>query len=285
VALGERLFGDVRLSGQNTMTCATCHQLTRGGADGRPQALGADGTPLPRNTPTVFNVGFNFVYHWDGSATTLEEQAEQVLLNPAVMHTTWPEVLGKLQVDPSITAAFKAAYADGLTPANLLNALADYERSLITPNARIDQYLRGQQQALSAEEVRGYELFKAYGCVACHQGQNVGGNLFQKFGIFPDTMSPPRAVAVDDPGRFRITGLGRDRGVFRVPSLRNVELTAPYFHDGRARTLDDAVDTMARVQLGRTLSSEEISLIVQFLHTLTGDHRGRSLGGHAGEDQ
>ncbi len=283
VALGARLFQDVRLSGQNTVACTTCHQLARGGADGVPHALSADGTPLPRNTPTVFNVAFNIAYNWDGGAPTLEEQAERVLLNPAVMNTTWLELLAKLRADSDYAAAFRAAYADGLTPANISDALATYERSLITPNARLDQYLRGQYQALSAEEERGYQLFKAYGCVACHQGMNIGGNLFQKFGIFPDMVGPVRPDAEADPGRFRVTGVARDRGVFRVPSLRNVALTAPYFHDGRASTLDEAVDTMARVQLGRRLSREEIGLIVQFLHTLTGDYRGRSLADAAGE--
>jgi cytochrome c peroxidase len=151
-ALGEQLFQDVRLSGQNTVACVTCHQLALGGANGHPQALSANGTPLLRNTPTVFNVAFNFSYHWDGAVPTLEAQAERVLLNPAVMHTTWPEVLGKLRADPNYTAPFKAAYSDGLTPANILDALATYERSLITPNARLAPYLRGQEQALSAEE-------------------------------------------------------------------------------------------------------------------------------------
>ena len=207
--------------------------------------MSANDTPIPRNTPTVFNVVFNFAYHWDGAVPTLEAQAERVLLNPAVMRTTWPEVLGKLRADPNYSATFKAAYPNGLTPANILGALATYERSLITPNARLDQYLRGQEQALSTEEQRGYQLFKAYGCIACHQGVNTGGNLFQKCGVFPDMVGPVRPGAADDPGCFRVTGLPRDRGVFRVPSLRNIALTAPYFHDGRARTLEDAVETMA----------------------------------------
>jgi cytochrome c peroxidase len=283
VALGARLFQDVRLSGQNTMACATCHRLARGGADGQPRALSADGTPLPRNTPTVFNVAFNFAYHWDGALPTLEAQAERVLLNPAVMHTTWPELLAKLRADPAYAATFQAAYPDGLTAANVLDALATYERSLITPNARFDRYLRGEHQALTAAEQRGYQLFKSYGCVACHQGVNVGGNLFQKFGIFPDLVAPVRPGTEADPGRVRLTGVARDRGVFRVASLRNVALTAPYFHDGRASMLEDAVDTMARVQLGRTLTPEEIGLIVQFLHTLTGDYLGSSLADPTGE--
>jgi cytochrome c peroxidase len=283
VALGARLFRDVRLSGRNMMACATCHQLARGGDDKQPLALSANGTPMPRNTPTVFNVAFNFAYHWDGALPTLEAQAERVLLNPEVMHTTWPEVLAKLRADPAYVAAFKDAYPDGLRAANVLDALATYERSLITPNGRFDRYLRGEHQTLTAEEQRGYQLFKSYGCVACHNGLNVGGNLFQKFGIFPDLVSPLRPGTEADPGRFRVTGVSRDHGVFRVPSLRNVALTAPYFHDGRASTLEDAVDTMARVQLGRTLTHEEIGLIVQFLHTLTGEYPGSALVDPTGE--
>jgi cytochrome c peroxidase len=285
VTLGARLFQDVRLSGQNTVACATCHLLEHGGADGTPRAMNLGGTTRSRNTPTVFNVAFNFAYHWDGALPTLEAQAEHVLLSPAVMHTTWPELLGKLRLDPDYTASFKVAYPDGLTPANILDALATYQRSLITPNARLDQYLRGQPQALTAEEQRGYQLFKAYGCVACHQGLNVGGNLYQKFGIFLDKLGSPTPGEPIDPGRARVTGLERDRGVFRVPSLRNVAQTAPYFHDGRASTLEEAVDIMARVQLGRTLAREEIGLIVQFLHTLTGDYQGRSLADLEGEER
>jgi cytochrome c peroxidase len=285
VALGARLFQDVRLSGQNTVACATCHLLEHGGADGRPRAMNLGGASRSRNTPTVFNVAFNFAYHWDGAFPTLEAQAEHVLLSPAVMRTTWPELLGKLSSDPDYTASFKAAYPDGLTPANILDALATYQRSLITPNAPLDQYLRGQPQALTAEEQRGYQLFKAYGCVACHQGLNVGGNLYQKFGIFTEEVGLTTSGEDPDPGRARVTGLKRDRGVFRVPSLRNVAQTAPYFHDGRAATLEEAVDTMARVQLGRTLAREEIGLIVQFLHTLTGDYQGRSLADLEGEER
>jgi cytochrome c peroxidase len=277
VALGARLFQDVRLSGRNTMACATCHQLARGGADGLPQAKTADGTLSRRNVLSIFNVAFNIAYHWDGVAPTLEAQAERVLLSPAVMDTTWPKLLAKLRVDPDYNAAFTAIYPDGLTKVNVLNAIATYERSLITPNARFDAYLRGERQALSAEEAQGYQLFKAYGCVACHQGVNVGGNMFQKFGIFPGMMKPTPPGKEADLGRFLVTGVERDRGVFRVPSLRNVVLTAPYFHDGRAPTLESAVDTMARVQLGRMLSRQEIGLIVQFLHTLIGEYPDRPL--------
>ena len=249
----------------------------QGGADGLPQAMAATGTPLLRNTPTIFNVAFNAAFNWDGGVRTLEAHAERVLLSPALMHTTWPALLGKLRTIPDYQMAFTTLYPGGLTPAHVLDALATYERSLVTPNARFDRYLRNQPEALNAVERRGYDIFKAYGCVACHQGVNVGGSMFQKFGIFqeaPASHDPSRAV---DLGRFLLTQVTRDREVFRVPSLRNVALTAPYFHDGRAPTLEAAVTIMARVQLGRTLSQEDTHAIVQFLHTLTGEYQGRSL--------
>ena len=277
VTLGERLFHDVRLSHDNTHACTSCHPLERGGMDGWPRARAANGTTTLRNTPTIFNVGFNTAFNWDGIAETLESHAELVLLHPNLMHTTWPELLAKLQGDAEYVPRFKAAYAGGLTPANVLDALATFERSLLTPNARFDRYLRGEQQALTAPEQQGYHLFKSYGCVACHQGINIGGNMYQKFGVFAAPGDGDSSTAVVDLGRYEVTKVPRDRGVFRVPSLRNVAVTAPYFHDGRARTLEDAVDTMARVQLGMTLTAEEIGVIVQFLHTLTGEYHGRSV--------
>jgi len=276
VALGARLFADVRLSHDNTRACTTCHPLERGGMDGQPRAVAADGTRHLRNTPTVFNVGLNAVFNWDGSATTLEAHAERVLLHPDLMRTTWPELLAKLQADADYRSGFTTAYPEGLTPATVVDALASYERSLLTPNSRFDRYLRGEHHALTAPEQQGYRLFTAYGCVACHQGVNIGGNMYQKFGIFvePGGDSP---AAVVDLGRYAVTGVPRDRRVFRVPSLRNVAVTAPYFHDGRARTLVDAVDTMAKVQLGITLTPEEIGVLVQFLQALTGEYRGRPV--------
>jgi cytochrome c peroxidase len=193
------------------------------------------------------------------------------------MNNTWPELLGKLRADPDYVATFDALYPEGLSPASVVDALVSFEQSLITPNARFDRYLRGERQALNGEELRGYELFKGYGCASCHQGMNVGGNLFNKFGVFPDPDALPSPCEQVDLGRFSVTQIARDREVFRVPSLRNVALTAPYFHDGRARTLKEAVATMARVQLGRRLRPQEIDLIVEFLHTLTGEYQGRPL--------
>jgi cytochrome c peroxidase len=272
VALGERLFHDVRLSREDRRACATCHPLERGGMDGRPRPISADGALQLRNTPTIFNVGLSAFLNWDGIATSLEAHAEMVLLNPSLMNTTWPELLAKLRSDDYYVGRFKALYQDGLTPRSVLDALATFERSLHTPNSPFDRHLRGEPDALTAGERRGYQLFKSYGCITCHQGMNIGGNIFQRFGIFGGALDPDA-----DQGRYQLTRIPRDRGVFRVPSLRNVAATAPYFHDGRARTLEDAVDTMARVQLGRTLAQDEVGLIARFLHTLTGEYRGRPV--------
>lgn len=274
VSLGERLFHDDRLSGDDTRSCAACHPLEKGAMDGRIRGIAIDGRPRLRNTPTLFNVGLNTSFNWDGATSTLEAHAERLLLNPDVMSSTWPALLAKLRADPGYRAAFSAAYPEGITQASLLNALATFQRSLVTPNARFDRFLRGETQALSAEERQGYELFKSYGCIACHQGVNIGGNLFQKFGVFQDPDAQDRSKTDVDLGRYAVTKVDRDRGVFRVPSLRNVALSAPYFHDGRMPTLEGAVDTMARVQLGRALTGQEVSAIVRFLHTLTGEYRG-----------
>ncbi len=275
-ALGERLFHDRRLSHDNNRSCSSCHALHASGAQHTPRAIAANGKSLLRNTPTVFNAVFNLFCNWDGTAKTLRTHAEKVLLSPNVMNTSWPEVLAKLRADPDYVAAFRTTYKQDIDRVNVLDAIASFEQSLITPNSRFDQYLQGKRDALTEAEQNGYQLFKSYGCVACHQGVNVGGNLFQKFGVF----QPPQArrgADAGDLGRFQVTKRSRDREVFRVPSLRNVATTAPYFHDGRAATLEAAVETMAKVQLGRQLSAHEIGLLVQFLNTLTGEWRGKSV--------
>lgn len=277
VRLGERLFHEVRLSHTHRLACATCHRLTASGADGQPRSLGSDGNPLDYNTPTVFNVALNFRFNWRGTFRTLEEQTAALLLNPRVMAAGWPELLATLRDDPVYREAFAASYPAGLEPAAVLDALVTFERSLLTPDARFDQYLRGRPEATTAEEQRGYQLFKSHGCVACHQGANVGGNLLQQLGIFQN-YSPHRAGATATaPGRATLPSDARDRWMFRVSSLRNVAVTAPYFHDGGVPTLERAVAVMARTQLGRTLPDAEIDLIVRFLQTLTGEYQGRPL--------
>lgn len=273
--LGERLFHDPRLSHDNQHSCASCHPLDQGGMDGWSRASALDGHSNLRNTPTIFNVGLNFWFNWDGGTHTLEAHADQLLRNPAVMNTTWLELHDKLAREAYYISAFHAAYADGLTWRNVIAALASFERSLTTPQSRFDSYLRGERKALTADEQQGYRLFKTYGCVACHQGVNIGGNMFAKFGVFQSPNASSEEAS--DRGRADVTQRPQDVQVFRVPSLRNVAVTAPYFHDGRAPTLAIAVETMARVQLGKTLMPEEIDRIVQFLRTLTGEYRGAPI--------
>jgi cytochrome c peroxidase len=275
VALGRKLFDDVRLSHDNRLACATCHRLDAGGDDGEVRSSGADGRLLDVNTPTVFNATINFRLNWRGDFRSVEEQNEAVLLNARIMNTTWAELLAKLRADGDYARDFAALYGS-LAPAHVLDALATFQRSLLTPNSRFDRRLRGDQHAISPEEERGYQLFKSYGCIACHQGTNFGGNLFQRFGIFHDPFAGGESSSVDL-GRFSLTGEEGDKRVFRVPSLRNVAVTAPYFHNGHTRSLEEAVEIMARSQLGRELPGEEVARIVQFLHTLTGEYQGRPL--------
>lgn len=279
IELGRELFEDVRLSHDDGFACASCHRLDAGGDDGRVYALGADGRPLDFNTPTVFNTANNFRLNWRGNFRSLEEQNEFVLLNPRIMNTTWQELLAKLQGEPRYAAAFVSLYGGAPTPARVLDALATFQRSLVTPNARFDRWLGGETTAMSEDEQRGYRLFKSYGCIACHQGANLGGNLFQRIGIFHDPFARPDLSDAAALGRFTITGLERDKRVFRVPSLRNVAVTAPYFHNGYTFSLAEAVEIMGRSQLGRELPKSDVDAIVMFLKTLTGDYRGRSLAG------
>jgi len=273
VALGAQLFRDTRVSRGDVVSCATCHPLEHAGVDGRARAVGLGSANCLRNTPTVFNVRFNLYLNWDGAHESLTTHTEAVLLNPALMNMTWPDLMAKLTQWSFYVGDFRAAYPDGITRANVLDALVQFERSLITPNARFDRYLRGQRDALTADEQRGYQLFKSNGCVACHQGVNIGGNLLQRFGVFakPDPLHP--SCGGPDPGRIRITKDPLDQDVFRVPSLRNVAVTGPYFHDGRAVTLEEAVRLMGRAQLGRDLPAEDVRLIVAFLKTLTGEFK------------
>jgi cytochrome c peroxidase len=281
VRLGEKLFHDVRLSRGDVMACASCHRLAEGGDDNLARSPGIHGKLLDFNTPTVFNAALSFRLNWRGNFRSLEQQIEAVLYDPDLMNTSWEELLPKLRADASYREAFVATYGSGPEPAHVLDALATFERSLITPDAPFDRYLRGERDALEPHAERGYELFKVYGCTACHQGVNVGANLFQKFGIFYDPFAGADAVSQADLGRFAVTGKAADRHVFRVPSLRNVALTAPYFHDGSVASLEEAVESMARSQLGRSLSAQEIDLIVAFLRTLTGAYRGRPLAAAA----
>jgi cytochrome c peroxidase len=271
VRLGQLLFHDPRLSHDNTVSCASCHNLRSGGADNHPKAIGIGGAVGEINTLTVFNSGHNFVLFWDGRATNLAEQLDGPIHNKKEMASSWPEVAGKLRADPIYRARFQESYNGQISEETIKDALVSFEKALDTPDSRFDLFLRGDVGAITQRELLGYRKFKSYGCIACHQGVNVGGNMYQVLGVARNYFADlQRKETFADQGRYNVTHQESDRHVFRVPSLRNVELTSPYFHDASATTLEEAVSTMARYQLGRTIPDSDIALIVEFLKTLTG---------------
>jgi cytochrome c peroxidase len=255
LTLGERLFADPRLSGDGSRACISCHDIHTNGADANRHDKAPDGSEIFFNTPTVFNAALSFRLGWEGKFRTLEAQVETIVENPQIMGASLEEVLRRLGADPELVRQFEQAYEGGPDRANLLDSIATYERSLLTPGSRFDRWLSGDPEALSAEEQDGYQMFKSLGCISCHQGVNVGGNLFERQGIFHQLVSPPPEIV-------------------RVPSLRNVATTPPYFHDGSAPTLDEAVRRMGNAQLDQTLSDQQIKTIVAFLDTLTGTYSG-----------
>jgi cytochrome c peroxidase len=256
VALGEQLFRDPRLSHDNTLSCASCHDMSTNGASANAQDRGAHGLLLPFNTPTLFNAALNFRLNWEGNVRSLEREAEEGLRT--AMASSAEEALVKISADEVMTQRFRVTYGRAPDVPALLNAIATYERSLLTPGSRFDHWLAGETSAISPEELSGYQLFKSLGCISCHQGVNVGGNLSHRHGIFR-TLGTPEPKLV------------------RVPSLRNVAATAPYFHDGSAATLNEAVRQMGLAQLDRVLTDSQIGSIVAFLRTLTGAYQGRSV--------
>ena len=251
----------------------SCHDLVNGGDDGRRVSVGVEGREGPINAPTVFNAGLSFRQFWDGRARDLEQQIDGPVQAPVELASLWPEVLSKLHAHEDYPARFSALYPDGINRGNVKNALAEFMRSLVTPNGRFDRWLKGEADALSLEEKRGYALFKHYGCASCHQGANVGGNMFQVFGVINDYFKRRGNITEADFGRFNVTGNRADRHAFKVPSLRMAALTAPYLHDGSAETLRDAVDAMFEFQLGREAPDEDKEAIVAFIRTLPGENR------------
>jgi cytochrome c peroxidase len=259
VSLGERLFGEPRLSRDNSRSCSSCHDLGTNGASARRRDTGLDGSELSLNTLTVFNAALSFRFGWEGKIRTLESDTKASLESPRTMGGEISEITKKLDADPEMRGKFIAAYGRAPDDANIVDAIASFERTLVTPDSRFDRWLAGDAAALSAEELDGYRLFKSLGCVSCHQGVNVGGNLFQRHGIFHPLASP-------------------DPQILRVPSLRNVATTPPYFHDGSAPTLEDAVRKMGLAQLNATLTDRQVQAIVAYLQTLTGNYRGTPVG-------
>jgi len=278
ISLGEKLFHDNRLSATDSVSCASCHDLSRGGVDGLANSIGINGGLGDINSPTVFNVALNIAQFWDGRVETLDEQIDGPIHHPKELGTNWPEIIAKLSADSTYQKIFNSLYPEGITEATIKHAIATFEQSLLTVNSPFDRYLQGDLSAISENAIQGYEMFKEYGCVACHQGKNVGGNLYQPFGIMGDYFSDRGLeVTKNDLGRFNVTGLEEDKFVFRVPSLRLAPLTAPYFHDGSAATLKEAVRIMIKYQIGRTASEHDEELIIEFLKSLVGEYKGKRL--------
>lgn len=267
VELGKKLWFDPRLSRSGFISCNSCHNLSTGGADNLKTSIGDKWQKGPINSPTVLNSSLNLAQFWDGRAKDLREQAGGPIANPGEMAFTHDLAVDMLRSIPQYVADFKQVFGtEKLSIDEVTSAIAAFEETLVTPNSRFDKWLKGDKQAINEQELRGYQLFKNSGCVACHNGPNLGGNSFQKMGLI-------EAYKTDNPaeGRFAVTGNDAERFSFKVPTLRNVELTYPYFHDGAADTLSQAVDTMGRIQLGKTFTPSENKDIVAFLKTLTGD--------------
>ena len=267
VELGKKLYFDPRLSKSGFISCNSCHNLSMGGSDNLATSIGHNWQKGPINAPTVLNSAMNVAQFWDGRAATLKAQAGGPIANPGEMAFTHELAVEVLSTIPGYVAEFQQAFG---TPAididRVTGAIAAFEETLVTPNSRFDKWLRGDKRALSLEEERGYDLFKASGCTACHNGPAAGGASFRKMGV----VEPYRTSSPAE-GRVAVTGKDADRFNFKVPTLRNVELTYPYFHDGAADTLAESVEVMGRIQLGRRYTPAETASIVAFLKTLTGD--------------
>ncbi len=278
-ALGFSLYHDTRLSVDNTVSCASCHELDNAGVDNHQYSHGVNDQLGGVNAPTVYNAVYNFVQFWDGRANTLAAQAAGPPLNPVEMASeSFDQIIAKLQKDKKFVAAFNAVYPDGLTEANITDAIEQFERTLVTPGSAFDKWLLGDDAALTAEQLEGYELFKKYDCATCHAGPILGGLTYELMGHRNDYFAD-RGLELthEDNGRYKETALERDRHRFKVPGLRNVEHTWPYYHDGTRETLEDAVRDMAIYQSDVTLSSDEIASIVAFLKSLTGEHNGTPI--------
>lgn len=267
VELGKKLYFDPRLSKSGFISCNSCHNLSMGGTDNIRTSIGDKWQQGPINAPTVLNSSLNLAQFWDGRASDLKAQAGGPIANPGEMAFSHTLAIGVLESIPAYVREFRQVFGKPRIDIDQVTlAIAEFEKTLVTPNSRFDQWLLGRKDALTADELAGYQLFKTSGCIACHNGPAVGGNSFQKMGV----VQPYKATSPAE-GRSAVTGKEIDRFSFKVPTLRNVEMTYPYFHDGAADTLTQAVDVMGRLQLGRTFAPEENAKIVAFLKTLTGD--------------
>ena len=278
-ALGFDLFHDKRFSVDNTVSCASCHDLATAGVDNHQYSHGVNDLMGGVNAPTVFNAVYNIVQFWDGRATTLAAQAAGPPLNPVEMASpSFESIIEKLNADKAFVKAFKAVYPDGISEANLTDAIEHFERTLITPDSRFDKWLRGDDAAITAEELEGYELFKKYDCATCHAGKNLGGLSYELMGLRKHYFEARGLeLTEEDNGRYKETKQERDRHRFKVPGLRNVEHTWPYYHDGTRETLEAAVRDMGTYQSGVELTECETAKITAFLKTLTGEYQGKPV--------
>lgn len=265
--LGKQLYMDTTLSADGKVSCNTCHDTKTFGMDNQVFSTGINGVmDTPFNSPTTFNAAFNFVQFWNGRAKDLADQARSPFTNPQEMGLNdEAEVIKIIEQNPDYKAKFNKIYGE-INMDNITDAIAEFEKTLITPNAPFDRYQKGDENAISEAAKRGWNAFKTNGCVACHQGQNIGGTMYQKIGIFEPYPNQ------ENLGRYEITKVESDKMVFKVPSLRNVAKTAPYYHDGSIPTLDACVQFMAYYQLGKFLDQQTVEDIVAFLESLTGEY-------------
>jgi cytochrome c peroxidase len=273
-ALGKKLFHDARLSRNNTISCASCHPLNLGGTDNKQYPVGVDKLLGKVNTPTVFNACFNHSQFRDGRAPDLKTQLVEHLLDPLTMAAeSLDNIVRKLLHDNDMNQAFNRLYKGGITEASIIDAIESFEKTLITPNCRFDKYLNGEYETFNESERRGYEIFKANNCASCHAGVILGGRSYERMGIYKDYFEERGwEITRDDWGRFNQTTDEYDRFRFKVPGLRNVALTKPYFHDGSRQTLYEAVKIMGIYQSGRSIKDEDLNDILSFLETLTGEY-------------
>ena len=264
--LGRTLFFDPRLSSDGTISCHSCHSFDKGGADPRTVSLGVNGREGSIQAPTVYNASYNFKQFWNGRANTLKEQARGPLSNHAEMNMSPAKLEVLLTKDKAYRKAFNNIYhSSQVKMDDIIDAIAEFEKALVTPNSRFDKYLRGET-TLTKEEKKGYATFKSLGCITCHNGINVGANSFQKIGLFRPYPYDPKYQ-----DRYALTHKDYHKNVFKVPTLRNVTLSAPYFHDARAKTLNEAIEKMAYHNLGIDITKEEIKSIILFLESLEGE--------------
>ncbi len=282
VELGKMLYFDPRLSIDGTISCNSCHNVMADGADGRPVGVGVRGQRGGRGSPTVWNSAFNSVQFWDGRAASLEDQAKGPLTNPIEMGMpNHDEVIKRINQIPGYVSAFKKAFPKDNSAVNIDNlakAIATYERTLITPNSPFDKFIKGNKKAMTAQQIRGMKLIEEIGCTSCHTGDNFNGEglkmgegNYQPFPQIPGSDYDKKYDLLSDKGRYEVTKKNDDKNHWRVPTWRNVALTAPYFHNGKVKTLDEAVRVMGKTQLGMDLTDPQVSDIVAFLNALTGE--------------